>query len=158
MRAGDVYLRPEQETWSVLTATPYIEAIDRATGVLTRIATLRHDNADVAGLLVLFNYADTSRQQTRRGLACHKCWSEHQALYVRGYCTLGNEIRTFRVDRMSEIYEIRSNRPIENPDVFFRNLSRPKLKRAPPQVRARLNWIFLLGLIAGAIATLIIFK
>jgi hypothetical protein len=63
--------------------------------------------------------AMTSDNPSRRILLCWKCWEEYNSLYVRGYCTLRQALRTFRPDRMTSLREMRSGNSMSDPVAYF---------------------------------------
>jgi hypothetical protein len=77
------------------------------------------DHPNVAGLLVHFHYVDASGNESRRSVRCERCWTTNNALYVRGHCSLRHADRTFRVDQMSNVIEVRTKKPIPDPTAYF---------------------------------------
>jgi tellurite resistance protein len=73
----------------------------------------------VEGILVSFKYRDASDNPSRRMLLCWRCYEEYNALYVRGYCTLREALRTFRPDRMTSLRELRGGTSISDPVAYF---------------------------------------
>jgi len=106
------------EPWRKLLSDGVHDALDEDSG---EMVTIHPQTASdhVEGLLVSFGYRDASDNPSRRMLLCARCWEEHGALYVRGYCTLRNAFRTFRPDRMIDLKEMRSGSPIADPEAYF---------------------------------------
>jgi WYL domain len=104
--------------WRKLLTDGVHDAVDEDTG---EMVTIHPQTASdhVEGVLVSFGYRDASDNPSRRMLLCARCWQEHGALYVRGYCTLRNAFRTFRPDRMIDLKEMRSGSPIADPEAYF---------------------------------------
>ena len=74
---------------------------------------------DVAGLVVNFSYCDADGEVTTRALQCRRCWHNGDVIYVGGQCQLRNEWRTFRADRMANLFECKSGRRIADPVAYF---------------------------------------
>jgi hypothetical protein len=72
-----------------------------------------HSADNIEGLTVAMAYEDVSGFKTRRRLRCETIWRERNAVYIRGWCFLRRDERTFRVDRIAWLM-----RPpnIEEPD------------------------------------------
>jgi predicted DNA-binding transcriptional regulator YafY len=45
---------------------------------------------------------------------------------VQGLCTLRHALRTFRVDHMRDVEDVRSKRKIGNPAMFFAAFAEPR--------------------------------
>jgi hypothetical protein len=107
-----------QEPWRKLLADGIQDALDEDTG---EMATIHPQSASdhVEGLLVAFRYRDASDNSSRRMLLCWRCYEQYGALYVRGYCTLREALRTFRPDRMTSLREMRSDASISDPIAYF---------------------------------------
>ncbi|MCA6099182.1 WYL domain-containing protein [Bradyrhizobium australafricanum] len=108
----------EQEPWRKLLTDGVHDALDEDTG---EMVTIHPQTASdhVEGALVSFGYRDASDNPSRRMLLCSKCWEEYGALYVRGYCTLREAMRTFRPDRMTNLCEMRTGTQISDPIAYF---------------------------------------
>jgi hypothetical protein len=104
--------------WRKLLTDGVHDAVDEDSG---EMVTIHPQTASdhVEGLLVSFGYRDASDNPSRRMLLCARCWQEHGALYVRGYCTLRQAFRTFRPDRMTDLKEMRGGALISNPEDYF---------------------------------------
>jgi hypothetical protein len=89
-----------QEPWRKLLANGVQDALDEDTGEMVTIHP-QSSSDHVEGILVAFRYRDASDNPSRRMLLCWRCYEQYGALYVRGYCTLREALRTFRPDRMT---------------------------------------------------------
>ena len=80
----------------------------------------RHPNR-IQGLLIDFRYITRDRETSRRSVLCRHCGRDGDRLYVRGYCAFREELRTFRIDRMSDLIAIRGEHelPVEDISAFF---------------------------------------
>jgi len=80
----------------------------------------RHPNR-IQGLLIDFRYITRDRETSRRSVLCWQCGRDGDRLYVRGYCAFREELRTFRIDRMSDLIAIRGEHesPVEDIRAFF---------------------------------------
>jgi predicted DNA-binding transcriptional regulator YafY len=58
---------------------------------------------------------------SRRSVLCWQCGRDGDRLYIRGYCAFREELRTFRIDRMSDLVAIRGEHelPVEDINAFF---------------------------------------
>lgn len=120
MRSTDTEVgRSTKYPWFGLLGVPYVDALDEETGEIVRIPTHQRARDIIDGFLIHFDYADASGFRSRRGLVCHSCWYSQGTTYVRGYCTLRKALRTFRVDRMSDVHEMRTEVPIINAGYVF---------------------------------------
>jgi len=79
------------------------------------------DPASIEGLVIDFRYYSRDGETTRRSILCQQCGRVGERIYIRGYCPFREELRTFRVDRMSEVIAIMSDRdlPVEDAAAFF---------------------------------------
>jgi hypothetical protein len=75
----------------------------------------------IEGLLIDFRYVTRDREISRRSVLCWQCGRDGDRLYVRGYCAFCEELRTFRIDRMSDVVAIRGDQeaPVEDITAFF---------------------------------------
>ena len=109
----------DDEPWRRLIKDRPVEAINEDDGELVEIKPEQDDPNDVEGLLIGFYYVDAVENPSKRDLLCWRCWTTHNDLYVRGYCTLREALRTFRVDRMIDAVEVRTKKPIDDPVAYF---------------------------------------
>ncbi|MBI3702800.1 MAG: WYL domain-containing protein [Rhizobiales bacterium] len=79
------------------------------------------DSSDIEGLLIDFHYISADGEMSRRSLLCWQCGRHANKIYVRGYCPFREELRTFRIDRMSDVVVFLGEReaPIEDVKSFF---------------------------------------
>lgn len=109
----------EDEPWRRLVAGEIVEALDEDTGELIDVAPDQADPNDVEGILVRLLYRDASDNYSRRVVLCWRAWQANGTVYVQGYCTLREALRTFRSDRMSAVEEVRTRRAIDDPVSYF---------------------------------------
>ena len=105
------------EPWRLLVNDEPVVALDEDTGNTVTIKPTQDDPDSIEGLLVRFHYVDASRYKSERVVLCWRCWGPYEVIYVQGFCTTAKALRTFRVDRMSDLEVI--------------------LRRAPPCVMRR---------------------
>lgn len=74
---------------------------------------------DIEGRLVKFDYCDADGKCTTRTVNCYRVWHDDKCTYVQGWCTLRNELRTFRTERMSNLLEVRTAKRISDPISYF---------------------------------------
>ena len=81
----------------------------------------QNDPNSIEGLLIDFRYVTRDREVSRRSVLCWQCGRDGDRLYVRGYCAFREELRTFRIDRMSDVIAIRGEHelPVEDVAAFF---------------------------------------
>jgi hypothetical protein len=126
----------EDEPWRRLVAAETVEAIDEDTGELVDIEPNQADPNDVEGILVRLLYRDASNNYSRRVVLCWRAWQTDGTVYVQGYCTLREALRTFRPDRMSAVEEVRTRRPIEDPVSYFARFADNDDIAPPPKNRS----------------------
>jgi hypothetical protein len=116
-----------EEPWRHLATRNPIEVVDEDTGEIVELTPGRDDAGDIEGLLIHFSYVDAGGAVTRRSLLCWQCWRDGNRLYVRGYCPLREALRTFRVDRMSDLSEVRGQRqiPVAEIESYFAAFADP---------------------------------
>jgi hypothetical protein len=112
--AGD-----EEEPWRRLIKGRPVEAVDEDSGELVDIKPTQDDPNDVEGLLIGFRYTDAVGNKSKRFVLCRRCWFVHGDMYVQGFCTLRKALRTFRIDQMTNVEEMRTERRIPNPLEYF---------------------------------------
>jgi hypothetical protein len=108
---------------------------------LHKIDPAKDEPTDIDGLLIAFEYVDASGEFTKRSVLCRRCWSNDDGdIYVGGICQLRKQCRSFRVDRMSHVVELRTKQPITDPETYFAKYAiddAPKPRRTPkPEVFA----------------------
>lgn len=127
------------EPWRRLIKNVPVEALDEDSGELVEIKPKQDNPNDVEGLLIRFDYTDAGGNRSRRVLLCRRCWETVSVIYVQGFCTLRQALRTFRVDHMRAVEDVRGKRKISNPAAFFFHFAEhedavpPPLPRAPIQ-------------------------
>jgi uncharacterized tellurite resistance protein B-like protein len=115
----------KEEPWRRLAEKEFVEALNEDTGELIEIRpTQRNPNA-AEGLLVGFSYKDGSGSSSKRTILCWRAFSNGEMIYVTGYCTIREALRTFRTDRMRDVKELRSKSAISNPANYFAKLAEP---------------------------------
>jgi hypothetical protein len=86
---------------------------------LSEINPEAEEPTDVDGVSIAFQYVDAAGEPTKRTLMCRRCWRANGVVYVSGRCLLRDHWRTFRVDRMSSVVNIRDKQPIPDPTAYF---------------------------------------
>jgi hypothetical protein len=76
---------------------------------------------NIEGLLIDFRYIAADGEMSRRSVLCWQCGRHGNRLYVRGYCAFREDLRTFRIDRMSDVIAILGEQevPVEDVAGFF---------------------------------------
>jgi hypothetical protein len=79
------------------------------------------DSSNIEGLLIDFRYVAADGEISRRSLLCWQCGRHANKIYVRGYCPFREELRTFRIDRMSDVIVFIAEQevPIDDIKSFF---------------------------------------
>lgn len=108
-----------EEPWRRLIKDVPVEALDEDSGELVEIKPQQDNPSDIEGLLIKFSYTDVTGTKSNRVILCRRCWQGAGGLYVQGFCTLREALRTFRVDRMREVEDVRAKRKILKPLEFF---------------------------------------
>lgn len=96
-----------------------LDAVDEDTGEVFTIRTAQENPRKVEGVLVSFSYSDVAGEVTRRAVLCWRTWTAHGEYYLRGLCFLRRSLRTFRIDRMTDLQNARTGGVIANPTAFF---------------------------------------
>jgi hypothetical protein len=88
----------------------------------------------IEGLLIDFRYLSGDREWSRRSVLCWQCGRHGSRLYVRGYCAFREELRTFRIDRMSDLIAIRGKHELPVQDIagFFAAFAARETHERPP--------------------------
>jgi WYL domain-containing protein len=81
----------------------------------------QRDPSSIEGLLIDFHYVTRDHEISRRSVLCWQCGRDGNRLYVRGYCAFREELRTFRIDRMSDVIAIQGEHelPVDDVNAFF---------------------------------------
>ena len=79
------------------------------------------DSSNIDGLLIDFRYIAADGEISRRSLLCWQCGRHADKIYIRGYCPFREELRTFRIDRMSDVIAFLGEQevPIDDIKSFF---------------------------------------
>jgi len=98
-----------------------IRVFDEDIGEVITLTPGQTDPGSIEGVLIDFRYTSAEGEMTRRLLLCWECGRDNERIYVRGYCPFREDLRTFRVDRMRDVIEIRADRqlPVEDPLQYF---------------------------------------
>jgi len=115
----------KSEAWRKLADRQPVEAIDEDTGEIIDIRPSQDDPTDIEGLLLRFRYTNANGHFSRRVVLCHQCWVEGRQIYIRGKCTMREALRTFRIDRMTDVFEVRSRRKVGDLKSYFRSYALP---------------------------------
>jgi hypothetical protein len=78
---------------------------------------------DAADRLVTFSYCDANGEVTTRTVQVSRCWQSGAVIYVRGECQFRHAMRTFRADRMANLWERKSGQQIADPVAYFGHFS-----------------------------------
>jgi hypothetical protein len=108
-----------KEPWRKLIGDHVVEALDEDSGELIDIKPTQDDPNHVEGLLISFGYVDAADKRSKRMVLCRRCWSANRATYLQGYCVMRKALRTFRLDRMTDVIEVRNKRVIRDPAAYF---------------------------------------
>lgn len=109
----------EEEPWRRLIKNTPVEAVDEDSGELVDIRPTQDDPNHVEGLLIGFRYTDAVGNKSKRVILCRRCWLVRSDMYVQGFCTLREALRTFRVDQMTDVEEVRTKHKISDPVAYF---------------------------------------
>jgi WYL domain len=98
-----------------------IRAYDEFSDVEIELRLGQKDSSSIEGLLIDFRYVAADGEISRRSLLCWQCGSHADKIYVRGYCPFREELRTFRIDRMSDVIAFLGGQetPIDDVRSFF---------------------------------------
>ena len=109
-----------EATWRLAVRTP-IRAYDDYFDEEIELEIGQRDPHSIEGLLIDFRYIASDGEVSRRSVLCCQCGRNGNRLYVRGYCAFREELRTFRIDRMSDLIAIQGEHEIQVGDIvgFF---------------------------------------
>jgi hypothetical protein len=107
--------------WLRLASRFPIRVFDDHSGQFVTLMPGQSNPGDIEGLVIDFRYTDADGETTRRLLLCWQCGRHNDRLYVRGFCPFREDLRTFRIDRMSDVIELLAERqsPIDEPNKYF---------------------------------------
>jgi hypothetical protein len=88
---------------------------------------------DIEGKLIKFDYCDADGKQTTRAVNCYRVWHGDGCSYLQGWCTLRDESRTFRTERISNLIEVKTAKRISDPVAYFDHFADDE---PPPRHRA----------------------
>jgi hypothetical protein len=130
---------PDTAEWRLATRGP-IRAYDEHSDRTIKFHIGQRDPNSIQGLLIDFRYVTRDRETSRRSVLCWHCGWDGDRLYVRGYCAFREELRTFRIDRMSDLIAIRGEHevPVEDITAFFAAFAaRETHERRSPRIEAQ---------------------
>jgi hypothetical protein len=106
--------------WRLANRGP-IRAYDEFSNLEIELTLGQKDLSNIEGLLIDFRYIAGDGEVSRRSLLCWQCGRYANRIYVRGYCPFREELRTFRVDRMSDVIAVlgQQETPINDVNSFF---------------------------------------
>jgi hypothetical protein len=99
----------------------------------------QRDPDSIEGLVIDFRYAAANGEMSRRSVLCWQCGRNGDRLYVRGYCPFREELRTFRIDRMSDVIAMQGEQEMQVADaiLFFAAFAaRAAARHAPLHLEA----------------------
>jgi len=98
-----------------------IRAYDEFSDAEIELRLGQKDSSNIEGLLIDFRYVAADGEISRRSLLCWQCGRHSNKIYVRGYCPFREELRTFRIDRMSDVIAFLGGQetPIDDLISFF---------------------------------------
>ncbi|WP_371346249.1 WYL domain-containing protein [Ancylobacter sp. IITR112] len=112
-----------EEPWRKFARADIVEVTNADTGEMIEINPGNDDPTDAEGLFISFDYVDSQGQWTSRDVLCHQVFWNGGGVYVRGLCTMRESMRTFRVDRMESVRELRSGHLVSDHIAFFDKLA-----------------------------------
>ncbi len=107
-------------SWRLTTRGP-IRVFDEYSDRTIELKPGQNDPGAIEGLLIDFRYIASDGETTRRLLLCWQCGRDGNRIYVRGYCPFREELRTFRIDRMSDVIALQGAHdiPVDDINAFF---------------------------------------
>lgn len=106
--------------WRLAKRAPII-AYDEYLDTEVELTVGQKDPSNIEGLVIDFRYVSRDHETSRRSLLCCHCGRDGDKIYVRGYCPFREELRTFRIDRMSDVVAFLGEKetPIDDARSFF---------------------------------------
>jgi hypothetical protein len=119
-RAVSRYVSDDGPEWRLAKRAP-IMVYDEYLDMEVELRVGQKDPSNIEGLVIDFRYVSRDHETSRRSLLCCYCGRDGDKLYVRGYCPFREELRTFRIDRMSDVIAFLGEKetPIEDVRSFF---------------------------------------
>ena len=107
-------------SWRLAARGP-IKVFDEYSDRTIELKLGQSDPGSIEGLLIDFRYIASDGETTRRLLLCWQCGRDGIHIYVRGYCPFREELRTFRIDRMSDVIALQGAHdiPVDDINAFF---------------------------------------
>jgi predicted DNA-binding transcriptional regulator YafY len=98
-----------------------IVAYDDYLDIEVELSVGQKNPSNIEGLIIDFRYVGRDHAVSRRSLLCCYCGRDGPKIYVRGYCPFREAMRTFRVDRMSDVIAFvgGNETPIDDVNSFF---------------------------------------
>lgn len=84
----------------------------------------------LSGLALIIEYENSKRERTQRVVTCKQLSVQGQIEYLKAYCHHRNSVRTFRVDRISDIFDPDSGESLSPVQAFFAQFSPDKVTRS----------------------------
>lgn len=112
------WLGGKEEPWRALMARGKSHVLNEDTDEYVDIHPQKGSD-EVEGLLIEFDYRTETGFASHRVLLCWRCWEANDSIYAQGYCQLRDAMRTFRVDRMTALKELRSGRMVDDAFAYF---------------------------------------
>ena len=102
----------------------------------------------ISGLAVVIEYSSAKGETSQRLITCKQFSKEAEVKYLKAFCHRKQAVRTFRMDRIGELFDPESGESLGAPEVFFGRFSPDKTKGSP------LGWGLSVGRRADLIAML----
>ncbi len=139
------------EDWCRLFAGQTARAVNPDTGEAVNIRTFVVDPSNVEGLKIRFRYRTSPRESRTYRLLCWRCWTSSETIFLSGLCGESGLLHQFIVDKISDLVEIPTNVPIQNPKLHFLSIAEVsshdiRLKRELKALRAESKKKCLLGI------------
>jgi len=94
---------------------------------------------DLLGVRLAIDYLDSRMERTRRFIVVKKATRSGCGFCLHAYCELRRAHRTFRVDRIVEVIDMRTGEVHENPAEFFSDLLLVAEATAPRRRKPRVD-------------------
>ncbi|HEX4846592.1 MAG TPA: WYL domain-containing protein [Novosphingobium sp.] len=84
----------------------------------------------LSGLALIIEYENSKKEKTQRIVTCKQLAVQGEAEYLKAYCHHRKAVRTFRVDRIVDVFDPKSGESLSPVQAFFAQFSPDKVTRS----------------------------
>lgn len=91
---------------------------------------LDDDAVSLAGLTLVLEYENSKRELSQRVVTCRQFSISAEKSYLKAYCHHRAALRTFRLDRIKDIFDAKSGKSLSPVQAFFASFSPDKVTKS----------------------------